>query len=598
MATVATVAAIFVFADRAMAAPILGAPNKAGQPKAQLEGALSSALRGKIVQAIGDLERPIGNRFEARRRAREAGDDAAAVLRSEGYYGGEVEAAVTETDPPQALVRVSPGPRFLIADPTIEWIAPVPSLEAQAAGEAVLGLANGQASRAAEILSAEGRIAAATRARGYADTEVQVRTVTVDHADHSVKPVFRIATGDLVRLGGVNLSAAGKTNSKWLRSLTPWRQGETYSPKAVADLEKLLLDTGVYDSVTVGLAPKDQITAGGLRPVIVSLSDRPRSRLDLGASYSSTEGAGADARWTRYNLIRRADTEAVFVRASNLDSQIGLDLSLPHWLRAGQTLKAQAKIFRLQTSAYRETGVSLNLDAERRYSRTSFVTLGGSLDYGVTDETQRATLQPLGRSLLALSGLVGFALDRSDDVLDPKRGWRVEARVEPTTITGATSLTYLKVQSQGTAYWPLDARSRTVLAGRLKVGSIIGGTIPATPASRRFYSGGGGSVRGYSFQAIGPHLADNTPEGGASLLEASVEVRRRFGEHWGVAAFLDAGSIGADPAPQGENMNFGAGVGLRYDLGFGPIRFDLAFPLHPRSNDPTYQIYLSIGQSF
>ena len=77
-----------------------------------------------------------------------------------------------------------------------------------------------------------------------------------------------------------------------------------------------------------------------------------------------------------------------------------------------------------------------------------------------------------------------------------------------------------------------------------------------------------------------------------------MEVRRRFGEHWGVAAFLDAGSIGADPAPQGENMNFGAGVGLRYDLGFGPIRFDLAFPLHPRSNDPTYQIYLSIGQSF
>ena len=137
-----------------------------------------------------------------------------------------------------------------------------------------------------------------------------------------------------------------------------------------------------------------------------------------------------------------------------------------------------------------------------------------------------------------------------------------------------------------------------MLAGRLKVGSIIGGAIPDVPASRRFYAGGGGSVRGYTYQGVGPHLADNTPQGGLALVEASAELRQKIGQHWGVVGFVDAGSIGSDQAPNGKNLSLGAGIGVRYDLGFGPIRVDFALPLNRRSNDPAFQIYLSIGQSF
>ena len=42
----------------------------------------------------------------------------------------------------------------------------------------------------------------------------------------------------------------------------------------------------------------------------------------------------------------------------------------------------------------------------------------------------------------------------------------------------------------------------------------------------------------------------------------------------------------------------GVGVGVRYDLGFGPIRFDIAAPLNRRTGDPPFQIYISIGQAF
>ena len=127
---------------------------------------------------------------------------------------------------------------------------------------------------------------------------------------------------------------------------------------------------------------------------------------------------------------------------------------------------------------------------------------------------------------------------------------------------------------------------------------MLGGTVEEVPASRRFYAGGGGSVRGYAYQAIGPRYGDNTPVGGTSLFETSLELRQKIGERWGVVAFVDAGAVGAGDFPTGDQFSAGVGVGVRYDLGFGPIRADIAIPLDQREGDPAFQIYLSIGQSF
>jgi translocation and assembly module TamA len=46
------------------------------------------------------------------------------------------------------------------------------------------------------------------------------------------------------------------------------------------------------------------------------------------------------------------------------------------------------------------------------------------------------------------------------------------------------------------------------------------------------------------------------------------------------------------------NPGVGAGLGVRYDLGFGPIRLDVGTPLNPRKGDAPIQVYISLGQSF
>jgi len=584
-----------------------GPQSALAEPKAAIEGVQDGDLRTLIVRAVGESKKPPQSIFEARRRAREAGEDAIAVLRSEGYYDYTVVADVsggesdTETAPPRPVVRIDPGPRSVLSDPTVEWIGPPPDDKARQAGEAAVDLELGQAGRAADVIGAEGRIVAAVQKHGYADAQADPRQVIVDHAIHAVQPTFRIEAGRLVRLNGVDVKTDGRTNPAWVRRLAPWKAGDVYDPYDVAELERRLLDTGVYDSVTVALEPETKTTPEGLRPVLVSLSDRPPHTIELGLGYSTTEGAGLDARWTRYNRLRRADTTSVTLKLANLEQRLEGKVSLPHWRKPQRTLTLTSAIFNETTDAYDEAGVSATVDLTRRQGKTSYLTYGAELDIAQTSEkvkVNNVTVKGDRKNTVTGALLAAFALDRSDDPLDPRHGWRVEARTEPTLIAGDASTAYLKTQVQGSAYFPFGQEARTVVAARARVGTILGGDIPGVPAARRFYAGGGGSVRGYAYQAIGPRLPDNTPQGGLSLLETSLEVRHDLTERWGVVGFVDAGAVGTHATPTGDDYSAGVGLGVRYNLGFGPIRADIAVPLDKREGDPNFQIYISIGQSF
>lgn len=586
-------------ATAALVAAVTAAPAWAAQPRAVVQGKLDPELHAEIVRAIGESDRPIGNRFEARRRSRDAAEAAIAVLRSEGYYEYDVEPDVGEGDTPTPIVRITPGPRFALGRPRIQWVEGAPDQVTQLEAEAALALDPGAPARAADVVSAEGRLVASIEDGGYADAAAKPREVVVDHADRTVTPTYRIAAGQPVRLDDIRLMGTARTSAAWLQRLAPWRRGDLYRPTDIAQLERRLLDTGVYESVTVALAPRSDTTAGGLRPVVVSVAERKRHTVELGASYGTTDGPGFDVRWTRYNQLGRADTLALFAKASKLDSRAGAELKLPHWRRPDETATLNGAAYRQTTDAYDVTGVGLRGDLLRHFTKTSYLTLGASLDFSRTSELKPGTLTSLGRDLITFGTLADLFLDRSNDPLNPTRGFRIGGRIEPTLLAGRGTVPYVKVQTQGSAYYPFGTKADTVLAGRLRVGSILNGTISEIPAPQRFYAGGGGSVRGFSYQGVGPRLADNTtPQGGLSLMEGSVELRHELTKTWGVVAFVDAGSVGSTNAPTVKDVGVGAGLGVRYNLGFGPIRVDVAAPVSGRHGGPAFQVYVSIGQAF
>ncbi len=591
----------------------LAAGPAQADPKAQIRGEMDSTLRAQLVRAVGEADGAPTNRFDARRRARSAMEAAEALLRSEGYYQPTLEDVVEGEGTPVAILSVIPGRRFLLGPPAVEWIAPDPDRAVAAAALGEVGLKAGDPGRAVDVIAGEGRIIAGLTRRGYADAATQPRRVVVDHAAFTVQPTYRIVSGRLVRLDGVRLQTEGATKQNWVAGLAPWSEGDRFDPEKVAELERRLLDTGVYDGVGVALAPADQTNADGNRPVIVTLADRPRRVLEAGITLSTaqatvttgsttsvTGGSAVEALWTWYNRFGRADTLRWQARAATVDSRLGVDLSLPHWRNPNRTLKLATGIVNENTDAYARTAATLSADIQRRIGKTSYVNYGLGLDVGHYDENRfdPITQAPINfnRDLIILTGRGGGYLDRSNDPLNPTSGYRLTANLQPTAVSGEDTVVFLRAETQGTIYYPV--LSNTTLAGRVRIGSIVGGQELTVPADRLFYSGGGGSVRGYQYQGVGPRLPDNTPRGGISLFETSLEVRRDIGQSFGAVAFVDAGAIGFQETPNLASMRYAVGVGGRYKLPFGPVRADIAFPLSPREGDPRFQVYISIGQAF
>jgi translocation and assembly module TamA len=173
--------------------------------------------------------------------------------------------------------------------------------------------------------------------------------------------------------------------------------------------------------------------------------------------------------------------------------------------------------------------------------------------------------------------------------------------VEPAVSFGDATLPFMRSTAEARFFETPRFAERITFAGRAKGGWVtpLGGQGNDLPLDRLFYAGGGGSVRGYEYNSIFPEDLNLTtePPGGRGLFEISGEARARFGDRFGLVGFIDGGTA-FNALQDAGDLRWGAGLGLRYDLGFAPVRFDVAMPLDPRPADENVTYYLSIGQAF
>jgi translocation and assembly module TamA len=199
-----------------------------------------------------------------------------------------------------------------------------------------------------------------------------------------------------------------------------------------------------------------------------------------------------------------------------------------------------------------------------------------------------------------LAGLRGILRhDNTDNPLDPTRGTRFEINVSPYMGLTDHDTNFTSVSLSGSQYLSIDDDGDYVLAARARTGTIIGEERGNLPSNKRYYSGGGGSIRGYEYQKVGPLDDDHDPLGGRSVLELGFEFRARVTKSFGVVPFVEGGNVYARSEPEDISLLWAAGLGFRYYTAVGPLRFDVAVPLDKRENvDDDYQFYISLGQAF
>jgi translocation and assembly module TamA len=586
-------------------------PETALEYEVALEGAPSEEVAELLEESLTLYRRQEDGAQSLaflRRRARQDVETAQDVLRSFGWYAAEIETEVAGgvdadraealrglgEDPPPAMVafRIAPGPRFTLTAHDFTFLdpgaTPPPALAPSEMGSPVGGPAV-----AAEILDAEAAAVSALREAGRPYAEFVRRDAVADLEASSIAVDSAIFAGPVYRYGPMTFEGLEDVERDYLETYRTFRPGGVWSPAELAAFQADLVETDLFDVVRV--APPEDPPPGEVAPVIVTLEERPKRTVSAGARYSTDQGPAVRAAYEHRNLLGRNEQLYGEVLVGTEEQAVETRLRKPQFGRDGQDLLAGVLARRIDDEAYEEVAVTGTLGLERELTPRLSVGAGGLLEYSVINDAGE-------EETFYLAGLPLFAdYDGSNDLLNPTEGFR--ARVDATPFVGRTddgeTPVFTRIDAYGSAYRGLDAEDRYVLAGRARAGSIVAEDVETVPASRRLYSGGGGSVRGYGERDIGPEDEDGDPQGGLSVLEAGVELRAQVYGDFGGVVFVEGGQVSEEPFfAFDEPPRFAAGVGARYYSPVGPLRFDIGFPLNPADDHDAFQFYVSLGQAY
>jgi translocation and assembly module TamA len=554
----------------------------------------SSGAAGLLAKARGDYRRIL------------------AALYSEARYGGTIsiliegreaadiapDAELPETVSVRVLVDTGPLFRFGRAEIINEAPPPIDPRD-RTDRPRDEGFAPGEPARSGRILAAERLAVEAWRYQGHALAEVVDRRVEAAHDLSLVDALITVDPGRLAHYGPVSVRGTERLDPEWLAWMTGLEPGRRYHPDDLARAATRLARLDVFRASRFEEA--DTIGPDGLLPIGLIVQERLPRRIGAGASFSTVDGLAAEAHWLHRNLFGRAERLRLDARVAGIGRtlrpqdwtyRLGPRFTMPGIYTPDTDFVAGIAGEREVLDVYTRTGVRAEAGVTHQFTEQLSGRFFVNADHSRFDDD-------FGRRDFTTAGLLGgLTYDGRDDPADATSGLYAEIVLEPFH-EFRFSNTAMRATGEARTYWSMDAEDRIVLAGRARIGSLVGAPIAQTPPDKLFLAGGGGSVRGYPFRSIGVEAPDGTVTGGRSLVEGSAEIRVRVTNSIGAVGFLDGGYVGADPIPDfSRRFKLGAGVGLRYHTGLGPIRFDAAVPLNRRPGDPRVAFYVGIGQAF
>ena len=534
-------------------------------------------------------------------RAQEDEKLAVRLFYSEGYYDATALASLDQTGDGTltAVISVTPGKRYKLGDIIVQAGPTVPPGLVRDS----LPLKTGDYIVATTVEGAEANVALRLPEQGYAFAKVGERDILLDPATVTGAYTLPVDTGPRGTFRKITTSgdkqAFGADHIEVIRRYKP---GEVYDSRKVDDLRKALVATGLFSSVAVDPVRTNEAGPDGTEYVDLHVEQAagPPRTLAGEVGYGTGQGFRAEGTWTHRNLFPPEGALIAGVVAGTQEQGVSGTFRRSNAGKRDKTFQAGALINHQKYDAYEAFTAGLNISWARQ--STPIFQKRWTYSYGaeILLSNEQTTIDPATGQNKRLTYFIGalpvqVGYDRSDDLLNPTKGFRASVRVSPEASLQGNVSPYVRGTFDLTGYYPVS--DSLVIAARTRLGTISGVSRDDVAPSRRIYAGGGGSVRGYGYQELGPKDVNNDPIGGRSVNEFAVEGRYRFG-NYGAVAFVDAGQVYNSAIPKFSDMRYGVGIGGRFYTNFGPFRADIAMPINRQPGESKFAVYIGIGQAF
>ncbi len=573
-------------------------------PSEDLADLDQDAFRDRF-QSLSTLERlsdDDANLAQVNRRARDDADLLDSMLRVYGYYDGEVRNSVARVAGEERVAlnfEVTTGPVYRLSAIDLAGLDAV-GVDMPAA-RAVFAMQVGDPANSDKIVA--GRLAVLTQLleTGFPFAQTGEPDLLIDHEARSGALTVPVTPGGQYRFGGIIANDQGLFGSRHLQRIARFEPGDIFQASEMDDLRRAILATGLVSTATLTpVAATDPVgNEPGTVDVTVETVAAPLRTIAGAVGYGTGEGYRAEVSWEHRNFFPPEGLVRARAVGGTQEQLINLVYRRNNFMKRDRVLTAQVLASNINRDAFEARTFLVAASLERQtnliFQKKWTWSLGAELVLSDERDSRARIVGGARRTFFIAALPTALTYDGTDSLLDPTKGFRLGGRVSPEYSLQSGSKGYVRIQIDGSYYQPIS--DKIVLAGRARLGSTLGTDRFDIAPSRRFYAGGGGSVRGYGFQRIGPRDGNDDPIGGNGLAEFSLEARVRFG-NFGVVPFFDAGNVYAGSTPDFSGMRYGAGIGVRYYSSFGPLRLDVGTPLNPQPGDSRIGIYISLGQAF
>ncbi|WP_322890744.1 MULTISPECIES: autotransporter assembly complex protein TamA [unclassified Yoonia] len=583
------------------AAFVLGAGAATAQEVRLVADTARSALNdASLLRALDDTAAPQDYVAAARADYRRL----LTALYAEGYYGGTISITVDGAEAAnlaplaapssinEVVITVDAGPRFTFGQVVI---APLPPN-----ADVPTDLGPREPARSGLIRTATTQSLRSWRDLGYPLVQVDSQQIIARHPDEKLDVTIGLDPGPQLRFGELEVSGNRRVRTERVRAIAGLPEGEIYAPDTIAAAEQRLRRTGTFNSVALTTA--DVAGPGDTIGVRAQLDEAKRRRIGFGLELDSVEGLTVSTFWLHRNLLGGAERLRAEAVVSNINADTGgTDYALrgsfgrPATFGPDTDFYLSAEISRQDEDAFLVDKVELETGLIRYL--TDELTVQGGI--GLLTAREDSALGERDYTLVTLP--LRATLDRRDNATDATAGYYLDARVTPFASFDG-DLNGARIYGDARIYRSFGETDGFTLAARGLVGSLVGAEIGEAPADFLYFSGGGGTVRGQPYQSLGVETQvgmDMVTTGGTSFLGAQLEARYAIRDNISLVGFYDTGFVGdtAIPGESGE-WHAGAGIGVRYNTGIGPIRLDIGTPASGDDAGESVQVYIGIGQAF
>jgi len=525
----------------------------------------------------GDVNMPWLERFE-----KQVPDKVKRALEPFGHYDVRTKTRIEKTtDGYVVIVDVSPGRPTLVAD--VSLAIEGPGAKENRLNRAVdsFPLKKGDVFDHTAYEAGKTQLREAAFARGYLDADFSVSRVEVSLRDYSARIEILLDTGPFYVFGDWKILGGEAYSDAFLRRHMAFRKGEPFSYNRIYRTQLNFINSERFREAVV--EPDKETAENFMVPITIRLEPALPKRLRFGIGYGTDTGPRASAHYRDLNISGEGrELSADLVVSERLQAFVA-DFRLP-----GRRIESFTGFqFRLQNediSSYTSRFASLEANRTWDFGRgrlgTAYLRLQRE-DSEVGEQDVTATL--------VLPG-VRYSRQRYDNLIRPRRGYNYALELRGTDAFLGSDVGVAQVLANGRYLLPLPWDLMATFRAQ-GAASYEKDPLSDMPASLRFFTGGDNSVRGFSYNSLGPTDSTGTVVGGKNLIVGSVELEKAFPKNFSAAVFYDTGNAFNDLSDL--ELYRSVGIGVRYYTPVGAIRLDVAHPIDYPDSD--YRIHFSLG---